>query len=68
MGEKMLETREERIKLLKTGCSGKDIEKLFIEGNKFRIVRTPPVIELVEFDIPHNERTCVSHEAASEYV
>ncbi len=64
----MLETQEERIKLLKAGCSGKDIEKLFIEGNKFRIVRIPPVIELVEFDIPHNKRTCVSREAASEYV
>ncbi len=64
----MLETREERIKLLKTGCSGKDIEKLFIEGNKFRIVHTPPVIELVEFDIPHNNRTCVSREAAIEHV
>jgi hypothetical protein len=64
----MLETPEERIKLLKAGYLGKTIEKLFIERNNFKIVRTPPVIELVEFDIPQDNMTCLSHEMAAESV
>jgi hypothetical protein len=31
-------TQEERIKLLKSGCSGKELEKLFIESKDFRLV------------------------------
>jgi len=64
----MLETPEERIKLLKAGYSGKTIEKIFIERNNFKIVRTPPVIELVEFDIPQDNMKCLSHEMAAESV
>jgi hypothetical protein len=33
----MLRTWEERIKLLKSGCAGKDIEKRLIESNDFRL-------------------------------
>ncbi|MCZ7385770.1 MAG: hypothetical protein O8C63_13640 [Candidatus Methanoperedens sp.] len=45
---RMLETAEERVKLLKAGFVGKTIEKLYIESNSFKIVRTPAIIELVE--------------------
>lgn len=51
----MLETRKERVKLLKAGLSGKMIERLYIEGNSFRIISFPPVIKLMELDIPIDE-------------
>ncbi len=34
----MLETSEERVKLLKAGISSKDIEKIYIIYNEFKIV------------------------------
>lgn len=34
----MLETSEERVKLLKTGVSGKDIEKMYVELNGMKII------------------------------
>jgi len=34
----MLETSEERVKLLKAGISAKDIEKLYIIYNEFKMV------------------------------
>lgn len=34
----VLETREERVKLLKAGVNGKDIEKMYIKQNGFKIV------------------------------
>jgi hypothetical protein len=50
----MLETAEERVKLLKAGFSGRTIEKLYIY---FKIVRTPAIIDLVELDFPKNVET-----------
>lgn len=46
----MLETAEERVKLLKTGLSEKDIEMLYIEHNNFKIIRSPILYEANEFD------------------
>lgn len=34
----MLETREERVRLLKAGVFGKTIEKLYLKSNYFKIV------------------------------
>lgn len=34
----MLESTEERVKLLKAGIDSKTIEKLYIENNSFKIV------------------------------
>lgn len=34
----VLETREERVKLLKAGYSGKDIESYYLQGNNIQIV------------------------------
>ncbi len=48
----MLETPEERIKLLKAGFIGKIIENLYIERNNFKIVQIPVIVELVELDLP----------------
>ncbi len=47
----MLEKREERVKLLKAGLSGKMIERLYIKGNNFKIISFSPVIEVLEIDI-----------------
>ncbi len=62
----MLETPEERIKLLRSGFTGKTIERLYIERNNFKIVRTPPLVELAEFDIPQNKETCINCDVAVE--
>ena len=35
----VLETAEERVKLLKAGLTGKEIERLYIEKNNIKIVR-----------------------------
>lgn len=52
----MLETSQERIKLLKAGFSGRTIEELYIEYNNFRIERNPVNVELVELDFsPKNK-------------
>lgn len=45
-----METSEQRIKLLKAGFSGKEIERLYIEYNNFRIVCLPILYELTEFN------------------
>ncbi|MCX9009569.1 MAG: hypothetical protein OIN66_00465 [Candidatus Methanoperedens sp.] len=58
----MLETTEERVKLLKAGLIGKTIEKLYIESNNFKIVRTPAIIELVEIEFLQNKETVTNSE------
>lgn len=45
----MLETPEQRIILLKAGFSGKEIERLYIEYNNFKIVYLPILYERSEF-------------------
>jgi hypothetical protein len=52
----MLDIPEERVKLLKTGLSGKEIEKLYIEQNNFKIVCTPILYEVNEFDVLQNKK------------
>jgi hypothetical protein len=52
----MLETPQERIKLLKAGFTGNNIEELYVECNNFRIERNPNIVEFVEFDFsPKNK-------------
>jgi len=41
----MFETAQERVKLLKSGLSGKEIEMLYIEHNNFKIIFTPILYE-----------------------
>ncbi len=59
----MLETAEERIRLLKAGYTGKAIEELYIESNNLKVAHIPTIIELVEFDISQNKETCINHRA-----
>jgi predicted transcriptional regulator len=46
----MFETSEERTKLLKAGFSGKEIERLYIRYNNFKIVYLPIPYEPTEFN------------------
>jgi hypothetical protein len=46
----MLETSQERVKLLKAGIDGKTIEKIYVIFNNFKIVYTPLLYELVEIN------------------
>lgn len=46
----MFETAKERVKLLKTGLSEKEIEKLYIEHNNFEIIHKPILYEANEFE------------------
>lgn len=46
----MLETPQERVRLLRKGISGSTVEKLYIEGNNFKIVPALIDIELVEIE------------------
>lgn len=63
----MLETAEERVKLLRSGFTQKQIEELYIEGNDLRMANPPILIELVEINERPHKKTCVNCEAAVEY-
>jgi len=45
VGGNMFETREERVKLLKSGIDGRTIEKLYIRHNNFKIIDRPLLFE-----------------------
>ena len=44
----MLETSQERVKLLKAGISTKKIEQLYLESNCFKIIDIPVLVNAVE--------------------
>ena len=45
--QEMLETSQERVKLLKAGIDGKTIEKLYITYNNFKIVSSPIFFDVI---------------------
>ncbi len=61
----MLETSEERVKLLRSGLSEKEIERLYIEANDIKIIRTPHIMKLVDIDISLDASNCVEQEATA---
>jgi len=58
----MLETPEERAKLIKAGIHFKTIEKLYIIYNNFKIVLFPMLFEVVEIDTESNGLICEINE------
>ncbi len=63
----MLETPEERVKLLKAGISGKAIEKLYLVHNRFKIVKSPVLFEMVEVEGNGNQDCPIICEACAGY-
>jgi hypothetical protein len=61
----MLETSEERIKLLKTGFMQKQIEEMYIKGNNLKIVYQPILVDIVEIESEQNMNT---YETVVEFV
>jgi hypothetical protein len=54
----MLETSEKRIKLMKTGFTQKQIEKMYIEGNDFKIVSLPLLVDILEIETGQDKNIC----------
>ncbi len=54
----MLETSQERVKLLKAGVDGKTIEKLYIIYNNFKIVHNPMLFDIdnVQIHLPVSKK------------
>jgi|GEM_PF-4857760 len=50
----MLETSEERVRLLKAGLTGKDIERLYIVHNNIKIIGGPLLFNLVSANVNEN--------------
>ena len=44
----MLETIEERVKLIKMGIDGKKIERLYIELNNLKVIKTPILYDTIK--------------------
>ncbi len=63
----MLETSEERVKLLKAGIPCKTIEKLYLEHNSFKIINSPVLFELAEVDDNRNNESPIIYEASTGY-
>jgi len=63
----MLETAEQRVKLLKKGFSGKEIEKLYIEYNNFKIVNSHILFDAFKFDFNQNTSVLISREVNIEF-
>ncbi len=65
--ESLLETSEERIRLLRAGFTNKRIEELYIEQNNFKIVKVPILYEKIKLDMLHDKTADLSHEVTHSY-
>ena len=63
----MLETSEERVKLLKSGICTRRIEQLYIMKNNYKIVNIPEHFEVIEIR-QEDEVKGFFHELTTEYV
>ena len=62
----MLETPEERVRLLKAGIAGKTIEELYVTCNNFKIAGNVMFPEIVEVDIKENKNTATNQAVTIE--
>ncbi|MGB8217240.1 MAG: hypothetical protein WCE94_08055 [Candidatus Methanoperedens sp.] len=62
----MLESSQERVKLLKAGVTGKTIEQIYISENNFVIVRFPIFPKTVEIETKKIANGTISQIAAVE--
>lgn len=63
----MLETAEERVKMLKKGFSQKQIETMYIKENDFKIVSPPVLVDMCEINEKQDKKISMNCEAAVEY-
>ena len=63
----MLETSQERVKLLKAGISTKTMEQLYLQSNSFKIIGIPVLFNLVEI-IPETKVEQIFCKASAAYV
>lgn len=63
----MLVKSEERVKLLRKGFSLKQIEKLYIKANKFKVVNPNLLFEIFEIDAENIGTMPENVEAAVDY-
>lgn len=63
----MLNKSEERVKMLKKGFSQKQIEKLYIKENNFKIVNPTLLFEPVDIDGINGMKIPINCDAAVEY-
>jgi hypothetical protein len=59
---RMLETSQERVKLLKAGISGKTIEKLYLLYNDIKLVNRPVLLEPFEINGSGNQGNFLVHD------
>ncbi len=62
----MLETAQERIKLLKAGITGNQIEELYILYNDFKVIGNQRSIEKIEINIMGNKNIAACQETTVE--
>jgi hypothetical protein len=60
--ESMLETPKERIKLLKAGITGKQIEELYILYNNFKVVGYQRPLKKLAINTTNNKNNAVCRE------
>ncbi len=63
----MLETSEERIKLLKTGLNCRTIEDIYIKNNNFKIVHVPILMDMIGYDILINNKARIISEVEAKH-
>jgi len=63
----MLETSQERVKLLKAGISTKTIEQLYLQSNCFKVIGIPVLFNVVEI-IPETKVEQIFCEVSAAYV
>jgi hypothetical protein len=69
IGDKsMLETAQERIKLLKSGITGNQIEGLYILYNNFIVLGNQRPVEKIEINTTINRNIAVCQEATVEII
>ena len=63
----MLETSEERVKLLKAGFTCKEIEQLYVKNNHLKIIRLSILKELAGSCHPENKTTGIKCKLEAGY-
>ncbi len=67
-GELMLETSKERVRLLKAGLTGNDIERLYIVRNNIKIIGKPLLFSQIDAYAGETGSSHPGHGAPAKYL